>query len=428
MASKIQDGESANWSPPRRRGWLFELSRPAARAVRALVFRLAYAYFSATVDMDPTAVLMLSDTKLTTQGNLLPIRDALAGTPMHAIVIDKPSKRHRRGVKISLGILRTIASCKYVLLEDHSPLVHEITPRPGQEFIQTWHASGAFKRIGHSRLLIGESPGRIFHRNYAFAIVGGEANRAPYAEGFGMPIERVLATGLPRTDRFFDPDYVAATRSRIFAEHPAIVGKRVVLFAPTFRGMNSVEAYYDWDRLDFDGLAKTLGDECVFLIKPHPYSAHNLDRPEQAVYRELVQGAIARHPGLFLDFSAFPDVNDLLLVTDVLVTDYSSIVFELSLLDKPVVFFAYDYDEYTAHRGFYFDFSEYTYGPVVRTSAELGDAIVSAGVDEPRLAVFRERFTAACDGHAARRFVETFFADELGTGPAGAAGARLTSR
>ena len=403
------------WSEPRERGWLFEHSRPAARAARALVFRLAYAYFSATVEMDPTAVCLVSDTRLSSAGNLLHILDVLSGTPMHAVICDKPSKRHRRGLRMSLRVLRTIAGCKYVLLEDHSPFVHETKPRAGQVIIQTWHASGAFKKVGHSRLMSGRSPGRIFHRNYTYSIVGSEANRAPYAEGFGMPIERVIATGLPRTDRFANAEYGALTRARILAEHPEIAGKRVVLFAPTFRGLNSLEAYYDWDLLDFDALAEALGDEYAFLIKSHPYVEVNMaSNPEYAPSRALVEDAIRRHPGVFFDFSTFPDINDLLFVADILVTDYSSIVFEFSLLGGPVVFFAYDYDEYFADRGFYFDFADYTYGPVVRTSAELADALRSATVDQARLAVFRERFMAACDGHAAERFVATFFAEELG--------------
>ena len=401
---------------PKQRGRLFELARPALRAARAVLFRLAYAYFSASVKMDPTAVCMLSDTRLDSSGNLLPIRDALVGTPMRAVIVDKPSKAHRRSVGESLGVLRTLAGCKYVLLEDHSPLVHEITPRAGQVIVQTWHASGAFKKIGHSRLTSGKSPGRIFHRNYTYAIVGGEANRAPYAEGFGMPVERVLATGLPRTDRFANASDAAETGARILGEHPEIVGKRVVLFAPTFRGMNSLDAYYDWDRLDFDALAEALGDGCVVLIKPHPYVAYNMaNKPRFAASRALLESAMARHPGVFLDFSTFPDVNDLLFVADVLVTDYSSIIFEHSLVAKPVVYFAYDYDEYLADRGFYFDFAEYTYGPVVRTSAQLAAALLSAEVDEANLATFRERFTGACDGHAAERFVTTFFAEELAT-------------
>ena len=414
MGTETDSAPSANWSAPRRRGWLFELSRPAARVARAVVFRVAYAYFSATVKMDPTAVCLLSDTQLTSAGNLLPIRDALAGTPMHAVIHDKPSKAHRRSVRGSLEILRTIAGCKYVLLEDYSPLVGEITLRRGQVVVQTWHASGAFKKIGHSRLGTGKSPGRGFHENYTYAIVGGEANRAPYAEGFGMPVEHVLATGLPRTDRFSDAEYAAETRARILAEHPEIAGKRVVLFAPTFRGMNSLDAYYDWDALDFDALAESLGDGYAVLIKPHPYVAHNLvSKPEFAAARAIVEGAIERHPGVFFDFSAFPDINDLLFVSDVLVTDYSSIVFENSLIGRPVVFFAYDYDEYLADRGFYFDFAEYTYGPIVRTSARLADALRSAEVNEAKLATFRERFTAACDGRSAERFVSIFFAEEL---------------
>lgn len=363
--------------------------------------------------MNPRNVVFFSDRQVENTGNFHFIQRALQGTNMHVIALDKPTKRHRRSLADKFRTVRTLATSKYILLEDYSPFVGEISPRAGQVIIQTWHASGAFKKIGYSRLASGASPGRGFHTNYTYAIVGGEQNRAPYAEGFGMPLERVQAIGLPRTDKFFDAEYIAATREAIFSDYPALVGKKVIQFAPTFRGVNSLEAYFDWDRLDFDALADALAEDHVFLIKPHPYIVWNLAKPQFAAHARMLEKAYADHPDFFIDMGNFPDINDLLLVTDVLVTDYSSVIFEHALLGRPIVFFAYDYDEYLRDRGFYFDFSEYTYGPVARTGKELVSALTNARVDDEKLATFRAKFTSACDGHSAERFVRTYFADDI---------------
>ncbi len=392
---------------------LRKLWRDAGRAVRTSVLSMLYSAYSLVLPMDRTAVVLFSDRQVENTGNFHFISRALEGSNMRVIVADKPTKRHRRSFSEKVRAVRTLATSKYILLEDYSPFVGEVRTRKGQVIIQTWHASGAFKKIGYSRLTTGKSPGRGFHNNYTYAIVGGEANRAPYAEGFGMPIESVHALGLPRTDKFFDPVYTEATREAIYAQYPALRDKKVVLFAPTFRGVSSPKAYYDWDRLDFDAIADALGDEYVFLIKPHPYIYWNLERTRFAEHAAILEKAYADHPGFYLDFGDFPDINDLLLVTDIMVTDYSSVVFEQSLLSKPIVFFAYDYDEYLSDRGFYFDFSEYTYGPVARTSEELARYLCEARVDEEKLAAFRAKFTAACDGHAAERFVRTYFADDI---------------
>jgi CDP-ribitol ribitolphosphotransferase / teichoic acid ribitol-phosphate polymerase len=387
--------------------------RDVGRAGRKFVLSTLYSVYALVLPMDRTAVVLFSDRQVENTGNFHFISRALEGSNMRVIVADKPTKRHRRSFSEKLAAVRTLATSKYVLLEDYSPFIGEIRPRGGQVIIQTWHASGAFKKIGYSRLTTGKSPGRGFHNNYTYAIVGGEANRAPYAEGFGMPIENVQALGLPRTDKFFDPAYTSKTREAILAEYPGLVGKKVVLFAPTFRGVSSPKAYFDWDQLDFDAIAKTLGGDYVFLIKPHPYIYWNLERPRFAEHAALLDKAYRDHPGFYIDMGAFPDINDLLLVTDIMVTDYSSVVFEQSLLNKPIVFFAYDYEEYLADRGFYFDFSEYTYGPIARTSEELAHCLLEARVDEEKLAAFRAKFTAACDGHAAERFVRTYFAGDI---------------
>ena len=100
-------------------------------------------------------------------------------------------------------------------------------------------------------------------------------------------------------------------------------------------------------------------------------------------------------------------MNDLLFVTDVCITDYSSLVFEWSLFERPIAFFAYDLDDYLDERGFYYDFDTMTPGPVCNSTQELADWVrtLDEGFDPSEVVAFRERFMGACDGHATERIL-----------------------
>ena len=113
-------------------------------------------------------------------------------------------------------------------------------------------------------------------------------------------------------------------------------------------------------------------------------------------------------PDFFLNMSEEREINDLLFITDVLITDYSSVIFEASLLDIQTVFFVPDYEEYIASRDFYYPYSDYTYGSVVNNDDELIEAILNSKNDEVKLAEFKNKFCSACDGHCSEKFVNFF--------------------
>ena len=115
----------------------------------------------------------------------------------------------------------------------------------------------------------------------------------------------------------------------------------------------------------------------------------------------------------FYDLSDVRDVNDFLLITDILITDYSSIIFDYAILNKPIVYFTYDLDEYNSDRGLYFDFSEYVYGKVAINTDELIEAISDNELMEDKRKIFIDKFLKNCDGHAVRNTCEWIFEDNL---------------
>jgi CDP-ribitol ribitolphosphotransferase len=113
----------------------------------------------------------------------------------------------------------------------------------------------------------------------------------------------------------------------------------------------------------------------------------------------------------FIDVSDEKDIEDLMIVSDVLVTDYSSVIFDYYLLDRPLVFFAYDINEYSDGRGWYYPIEEYMYGPLARTQKELIYAIRNSAYDEEKRNVFGKKFMDACDGHSTEKTCDWIFGD-----------------
>ena len=161
-------------------------------------------------------------------------------------------------------------------------------------------------------------------------------------------------------------------------------------------GQNS--AHYNFDWIDFMEIEESLGKDYVFINKLHPF-IKNVD-------------SVPADSDFFLDLTSEREINDLLFITDVLITDYSSVIFEASLLNINTIFYVPDLKEYTESRDFYYPFDRYTFGKIAENMEELIDAILSPKNDEDKLREFKEHFCGACDGNATKRFVKTLFLEE----------------
>lgn len=348
-------------------------------------------------DIIPNQILMLSESREELSGNLKFIDDAIDKTRFTVIYSLRSSILKKRNKEEKKELCKLLATSKYILVDDFIPTMYPIPLRKGTRFIQVWHAMGAFKTVGFSRLGKpgGPSPRSLSHRNYTDTIVSSEAIRGNYAEAFHIGIEKVHALGTPRTDVFFDEKYKETVRKTLYLEYPQLIGKKVILFAPTFRGNGVKTAHYNYSWISFSNLKKILGEDYIFIIKMHPF-VRNM--PEEEL-----------DPSFILNLSDKREINDLLFVTDVLITDYSSVIFEASLLDIKTVFFVPDYEEYVASRDFYYPYSEYTYGTVAYNEDELVEAVLHGQNDENTLMQFKKKFCEACDGHCSEKFVEFFF-------------------
>lgn len=292
-----------------------------------------------------------------------------------------------------------LATARVFIVDDYYFPIYVIKPRRGTTIVQTWHASGAFKRIGYSVLdktfgadetLVARVP---IHSNYDVCLMASQSAAVHYAEAFRQPMERFRTDiGIPRTDVLFGDEQIARIRTSIRARYALPEGKRVILYAPTFRGESVTRARSPQD-LDLRVLHGELGADHVVLLRLHPFV-----RDAAPIPPDLATFAI--------DTSDHPDIHELMLVSDILVTDYSSAIYEFSLLGRPMAFFAPDHDAYMGERGFYFDYRTGVPGPVFETTEDLARHLRGGVFDLERVARFRDESFEVADGHASERFVD----------------------
>ncbi|MGY1748036.1 CDP-glycerol glycerophosphotransferase family protein [Modestobacter sp. SYSU DS0511] len=309
------------------------------------------------------------------------------------------------------GARAALESADVVVSNDH--IGFDWDKQPGTTYLQTWHGT-PLKRIHNDVLWAPE--GRLAYLDTEIArwdaLLSPNAVSTPRfrkAFGFTGPVHE---TGYPRNDLLSSPD-----RERIRAEVRDALGiadgVTAVLYTPTWRddqvfgGGDGPQHTFPLDLGDF---AHGLGEDHVLLLRLHQMVSDRLEVPAGAPVR---------------DVSRYPDIRYLYLAADVLVTDYSSTMFDFAVTGKPILNFTYDLDYFQdTLRGFYFDLAEAAPGPLLSTSDEVLDAIAELGRRpwEPteRYTRFQETFCSLEDGHATDRVLELFFPRTGAADPSGA--------
>ncbi len=380
--------------------------------IELLIDTIIYVVFdrvlSLFVKVDDFSVAIISDIRGENGGNLKCVEEYMKGRGVTFRHNFKPGKNSGRSLGDIYDLAKTMRLSKYIVLEDYFHFTAYTRLKDGQEILQVWHGAGAFKKFAHSRLSSGDNI-RIHkgYSRYTKAITSAEAITRCYAEAFNIDESKVRATGIPDTDVYFDKEELSLFKEKLTGEYPAIEGKKLILFAPTYRAASQRDASYSIDVLDLDALYKNLHEDYIFAFKWHPAMYENLKDDNN--YYDM----IGKYPDFFIDLSAHRDISEILPAVDVLITDYSSVIFDYYLLDRPIVFFPYDIESYEDARGLYYDYDEYTYGKVVYDCPELIEAIKSEEMCEDKRKDFGEKFMSACDGHSTEKTCKWFFNDVL---------------
>lgn len=289
----------------------------------------------------------------------------------------------------SLKMFYHVITSKVIVTDDYVRYLRHFPVRPEQRVIQLWHACGAFKKFGRRGTNLSLKTDMATHAQYNLVSVSGEYIRSIYADAFNIDVRKVHALGCPRTDDFYDQKLIQEKQQKIYEKYPEFKEKSVIIYAPTFRDVGQDRTQFH-PELDFDRLSRELLPDQMFLICPHPLMKNDIipkSYPNIKVMR---------------DFST----NDLMFVSDLLITDYSSVIFEYALLKKPIVFFCYDLVTY--NRGFYLNYPADLPGDVYENQDVLTEYLQhpERHVIDEKYNLFIEKYMSGCDGHSCERIAK----------------------
>jgi len=317
--------------------------------------------------INPTLVLFAGGPE-GPDANLLPLMERLAGEGYDC--------RYFSGGR-ALKFIWTYARARAAFLADALP--NDCRPRPGTAVVQLRHGCGSFRRADYS------AQGRAYTHICACA-----PDLLPQlAEAYACDPAVIVPWGMPRTDIYCNAAKVEEYRQMVLEAFPGIGGRKIVLYAPAFRG--EPDAARRDGVLDYDALSRELDAGCALLIRSAPPARTPLPPPDW---------------DFVFDAAGLP-AETLLCAADLLISDYSPLVFEYALLGRPMLFYPYDLE--TRGHSFHFPYLRFVPGDLAWDTEDIiagvRRGLFEGQFDPARVQAFRGQFMSACDGHATERIL-----------------------
>lgn len=308
--------------------------------------------------------------------------------------------------RFSFSYAYYLATAKYLVFNVRPPLWYR--KREGQVFLETWHGTPLKRLVFDQEEVTSASPKykQQFYRQRAdwdYLVSANPFSTQTFRSCF-MYEGKMLEYGYPRNDILYAPDKEEIAQ-KIRTDLGIPQDKKTILYAPTWRDDQIIEkGKYSFKLdLDLDAMKERLGDEYVVLLRTHHYVAEHIDVSELGDF--------------VYNVCDYDDISELYLISDICITDYSSVFFDYANLKRPVLFYVYDFDKYKNQlRGFYIDMNTEVPGPLLYTSEEVIDAIEH--IDDiqeeykERYEQFYNRFCCYDDGHASQHVADVMLGKE----------------
>jgi teichoic acid glycerol-phosphate primase len=303
----------------------------------------------------------------------------------------------RNGLKLLLEMVPKIMASDVVFCDNYFPFLGGIVHSPKTKVVQLWHANGAIKCFGwedYSTDNRTKSDKRRFQRVYnSFDeyVVASETMGHVFEHSYHVDFNKMKLLGYPRSDRLFKKKWIEIARRRVYSLAPQLKNKRVILYAPTYRDNGT----------SFNpphGVIKALSADpnAVVVIKLHPL-LKNLERKLQQ-----------ENSSTNVFFCNQLSTTDLLTITDTLVTDYSSIAFDYSLLPNAhsLLFFMFDLDKYKQNPGIQDDLLKWLPTNPITSLDQLASSIKAN--DAVDFTNFNHHWNKYNDGYASSRVIDRY--------------------
>jgi CDP-glycerol glycerophosphotransferase (TagB/SpsB family) len=286
-----------------------------------------------------------------------------------------------------------LATSKYVFVDNYFPFLVVTNFKKDVKCVQLWHAVGAIKKFG----LVDESlklrhPSsknrykKVYNR-FDKIVVGSKKMGDVFIENFDIDNNKILYTGVPRTDFFYDEVKIKNIKKSLYEKYNVNTNKKIILYAPTYRnGKFSVSDC----ALDIEQMY-SLKDDYVLLLKFHPLVLTDFS----SLYKDFV-----------IEVSGLENINKLLTITDILITDYSSIPFEFSLYEKPMIFYAYDLEDYKKNTGLIDNFESFIPGPIVKTTKDVVKHIKEDDFNIQKIKMFSKEWNEFSVGNSSENLID----------------------
>lgn len=297
----------------------------------------------------------------------------------------------------------------------NSIMEESLTKKKGQVYVQCWHGTPIKKlrcdiEVDGSVLnTIKEIRKRndIDAKRFDYFISPSKYCTEKFISAFNLKKLNkeniIIEEGYPRNDFLFNKTQKDITLIKEKLKIP--INKKVIFYLPTFRDNQHTSGIgYTYElQIDFNRLRKAIGDEYVVLFSPHYFIANSID--------------LSKYEGFVINVARYDEINELYLVSDIIMTDYSSVFFDFANLKRPIVFYMYDYDLYQSRlRDFYISLDELP-GPITRTQEELEKCIINIETEFPKYERkyedFNKKYNYLDDGNASERVIKEIFKEAV---------------
>lgn len=265
-----------------------------------------------------------------------------------------------------------------ILLDGNSFVYSNVNIKKDIKVVQLWHATGAIKKFGNLA-------NRLYDiKEYSNVLVASEYFRPIFAQALNTNIDNVLALGVSKTDYLFNQSYQEEQIQKFYQNYPELINKKIILYAPTFRGAGVDDMSFNHNS-QIEKLSSFLDEKYEIIVKRHPLISENIffDKAIEVINEDIYQ---------------------LLLVSNYIISDYSSLIFDGIVLNRKIILYLYDLEDYVKHRGLCLDVDAL---PVKKGySIQEVAQIINDDFEIEAYSDFINQYLSAIDGNSTKRIVE----------------------